>query len=556
MKLRTALLTSTCIPLAFDPGMPLALPGSGVYSDLVRNMRLVVNSAQIAAGQYESITAADDLGTRDNSSALMLDYWNLTDDLLSGYEVMKARGVAYLPKFADEASDQYEQRLNATEFTNVYRDIIESLSGKPFEEAITLVPTKQGEGDKATTRDPDERIKEFCDDVDGAGSNLTVFAAGTFFNGINSAIDWIWVDYPTVDTSRIRSQADAKAENIRPFWSHVLGRNVLEATAKLINGKETLVRMRVLEPGNPNHVRLFERSSDGVVYWGLFKEVKETNTKSKWQLVDSGEITIGIIPFVPFATGRRDGRTYRYFPVMRDAADKAKQQYQKESALKWIKQLAAYPMLAANGIKPLMSADGKTPQKLAIGPNVVLYSVPDGQGNVGSWAYVQPSAEILKFLSEDIKSSMEQLRELGRQPLSAQSANLTVITTAFAAGKSKSAVGAWVTLLKSTLENALIITAMWWNIKDFKPELKIYNDFDDFASDQAADQGALEFMRTNKDLSHENYIKEQKRRNVIDPDMDEEENDKQLLDETPSEDDTGLEDDPAKQPLKKPVLVK
>ena len=99
------------------------------------------------------------------------------------------------------------------------------------------------------------------------------------------------------------------------------------------------------------------------------------------------------------------------------------------------------------------------PKPLSVGPAKVLYAPPDGAGNSGSWAYVEPSAQSLTFLAGDIKETKQDLRELGRQPLTA-TANVTVINSAMAASKAKSAVGAWAIGLKDALENAMEMNKM------------------------------------------------------------------------------------------------
>lgn len=540
--------------VAFDPGtlpnsFPPALPGQ-VNIGFINTLMM---AAMAAAGQTEVASTEVDLSARDLASSAMLPYWDLTDDLITGEEAVVGRGDKYLPRFSDEPSSDYTGRLKQTKFTNVYSDVVEALAGKPFEEEVTLQPKKSDGGDEIPL--PDD-LADFVEDVDGAGNNLTSFAAATFFNGINSAIDWIYVDYPKVDPAVTRTLADQQAQNIRPFWSHVLGRNVLEATTQIINSKETLVRMRILEPGMPNNIRVFERTPDGVVTMGLYQEVISNNGRTKtFILIDSATITIGVIPLVPFATGRRDGRTFKFFPVMKGAADLQIQLYQQESALKFAKVMTAYPMLAANGMNPAIGPDGKTPLKLAVGPNRVLYSQRDGtSGNFGTWAYVSPDAACLTFLKSDVAETMNQLRELGRQPLTAQSGNLTVITTAYAAGKARSAVSAWAMRLKDALENAMNLTCLWLAMPTdvYEPEICIFDDFDDFTTDQASDHAALQFARTNGDLSHENYIMELKRRNTIRADFDDDENTKQLLTEVP--DDTVPPDavDDNGNPLPKP----
>ncbi len=461
---------------------------------------------------------------RSKDSAAMLNYWDKTDAIIEGYEAIKAGGELYLPKFTNEPDDDYNTRLRLTKFTNIYRDVLEGLAAKPFEREVTIkdenIPTP---------------VSEFIENVDGSGNNLTIFAATTFFNGLNSAIDWIFVDYPTVDTNLVRTVADVKKAGIRPFWSHVLGRNVLEAKTEIIAGLETLSYIRIFEPGSPDKVRIFQRSQLGQVTWELWRKVDNAKkVEEQYVLETSGVLSINVIPLIPFITGRRDGKTFKLFPAMQDAADLQITLYQDESALQFIKTMAGYPMLAANGMKPEMDATTKQPKKIAIGPMKVLYGTPDNNGNHGSWNYIEPSATSMTFLKDSIKDTKSDLRELGRQPLTAQSGQLTVITTAVAAGKAKSAVSAWSLGLKDALENALKITCMWMGIQ-FEPEVDVYNEFDNF-TDNNADLTALATMREKGDLSQSTYWEEMKRRKVLSSEFDEEEEKLKLLGDIPADD--------------------
>lgn len=477
----------------------------------------------------------DKMLKRSSDSAAMKPYWDQTDTIVQGAKAMKLAGDTYLPKFAGETKDDYETRLGLAKFTNIYRDVLEGLASKPFEDEVQLA------GDTI----PDE-ITKFIEDVDGSGNNLTVFSATTFFNGLNSAIDWIFIDYPIVDPNVVKTKADENNKGIRPFWSHVLGRNVLEARSSIIDGQEVLAYIRIFEPaanGLPDQVRIFERSITSVVTWELYQKklTMQATNDTQFALVDSGTITINVIPLVPFITGRRDGRSFNLFPAMQDAADLQITLYQDESALQFIKTMAGYPMLAANGMKPQMEADGKTPKKIAIGPMKVLYGIPDAAGNHGTWTYIEPSAQSMTFLQNNIDKTKQDLRELGRQPLTAQSSQLTVITTAVAAGKAKTAVGAWTFMLKDSLENAFKITCKWLKI-DFEPEVKVFNDFDDFTHNDV-DLTTLTTMRAAGDISQQTLWDEMKRRKVLSADFDADLEKEQMLNEFPGDADLENADD-------------
>lgn len=489
------------------------------------------------------IVDGDPMLKRAPDLASMLDYWNLTDALIDGAKAVRHEGEKYLPKFPSEDEKTYKFRKQLTKFTNVYRDIVESLSSKPFEKQISLI--EPGEGSIP------EHILEFVKDVDGAGNNLTAFGSQSFFNGINSAIDWIFVDYPKDNNpDRVKTVADVKAQGIRPWWSHVLGRNVLEARSEVIDGTETLTYIRILEPGKPDYIRIFERDENGVVKFELYKKLAKpvANQKTSFEKIDGGDLTIEVIPLVPFMVGRRDGRTFKIYPAMRDAADLQIELYQEESGLKYAKNLTAFPMLAGNGVNPPKEADGKTPKKLATGPNVVLYTGqnPAG-GSSGEWKFIEPSSESLKFLAADAETTKQQLRELGRQPLTAQSDNLTVVTTQVAANKARSAVASWALTLKDALEHALRITCMWLGEDDdFEPIVEVYKDFDTFI--EGVDNEALIKMRENREISQLTFWHEMKRRNVLSDEFDPAIEKDRLLGEVPG--DTEIDDgvEPPLQP--------
>lgn len=462
---------------------------------------------------------------RSPDSAAMLSYWDLTDTLVDGIDAMRLAGEKYLPKFPAELTTNYQFRLkHTTVMTNIFADIVESLAVKPFERE-----TEISNDDEPNA--PAE-LDAFEDNVDGSGNNLTVFSSNVFYNAIKSGISWIFVDYPTMDPS-IRNLADAKAAGLRPFWSIVLGRNVLEVRSRFIRSKEELTYIRIYEPGKPDHVRVMRRLPDDTIVWEVYVKTDIWNKEEEtyFMLLDSGVMGIDEIPMVPFMTGRRDGKTFKFDPPLRAAADLQVHLYRQESGLNYTTTLTAYPMLTGNGVKPERDADGNVKQ-LPVGPNCVLYAPPNADGTVGSWRYVEPSSNSLVFLSGYIKEIILNLRELGRQPLTASSSNLTTVTTAFAAGKSKSSVKAWAVMLKDALENALRIT-MKWMVADYDPSVSVYTDFDEFVDGK--DYDALRAARDAGDISQETFWEECKRRGLFSEEFSSERERERLLTELPGD---------------------
>lgn len=439
----------------------------------------------------------------------MVSYWDKVDALLNGYEAVRKAGTIFLPAFPNETQDDYAFRLQTTKLTNVYRDVTEGLATKPFQDEIMLI-----KGD--SLEEIPEFVSEFVENVDGAGNNLTTFSALTFFNAINYGIDWVMVDYPTVENADNISVTEAKSRNIKPYWVRVLGSNVLEIQTAMFGSKEKITYFRYKEPsedGKKMNVRVY-RLGLSSVFWDLYEKVE--NSDDEWIVTSSGEMTIDEIPIVPLIIGRRDGNTWKLFPPMQDACDLQIKLYQNESALEYIKTLACYPMLATDGTKAPKDASGK-PVKIAVGPNRVLYGVATDDGRGGTWRYVEPSANSLEFLQKNINSTKQDLRELGRQPLTALSSQLTTVTTSIAAGKAKSAVTAWAYALKDTLENLLMITCKWMK-SDYQPQVNVFTGFDNVTDDDK-DLDILLKMRENRDLSWETLITELKRRKILSPEI-------------------------------------
>lgn len=451
--------------------------------------------------------------SRSADNNYMREYWQKVSHIIAGQEEIVKQGVIYLPKLPAEHDEDYKFRLNCAKFTNVYRDVVETLASKPFEEEVKL------------TGEPPESLLDFVENVDGEGNNLTVFAAETFFNGINDALAWILIDYPD---ATVRTVEQMKKNNIRPFWSLIYAENVIDVRTKKVGAKRVISYARIMEPDS-NTVREFTLEESGVVSWKTYAGTGDEYTQDK-----EGVLTIRQIPLVPFITGRRNGRgKFTFDAPLKDAVELQMILYQQESALEYAKRMTAFPMLSASGVNPEKNIDG-TIKPIRVGPQTVLYAPVQGNGQVGDWRYIEISANSLKFLQEDIKETKQDLRELGKQPLTAK-AGLTVITTAYAAGKSKSAVNAWGLRLKDALENALVITCEYLNIADtlYDPEVSVYDEYDVFSED---DFESVLSMREKGDISRKTVWAEARRRAILSAEFDPDVELAELLKETPADD--------------------
>ena len=470
----------------------------------------------------------------------MVPYWSMVETILDGADAMRAAGVKYLPKFANETDEDYEHRRKNAKFTNIYGDIIENLAARPFGQEVGLVEDGVS-----------ERLRALAEDIDGQGNHLHVFASKTFFAGINAGIDWILVDF-TKNVPSNATQAQERELGARPYWVSIPSTRLIAIYSAMIGGKEEFVHARIMEPQKErdgygektlNRVRELNRElvmddagniiSAAPATYQVFEERKGNDGKSEWVSIEGPlPISIGVIPLVPFLTGRRKGSSWQIKAPMKDAAFLQIEHYQQESGLKYARDMTAFPMLAGNGVAPAIGDDGK-PVMIPIGPKTVLYAPPNGEGNHGEWDFIEPDATSLKFLAEEIKETARELRELGRQPLTAQSGNLTVVTTAFAAQKGNTAIQAWALNLKDALERAFVLTAMWLK-DDSQPQVSIDTDFDLGLGDDDG-FGHVMALRNRGDLSQATTWAEAKRRNILSPEFEADEEIERLDEELPGE---------------------
>jgi hypothetical protein len=466
----------------------------------------------------------------------MCTYWDMVSAILGGTPTMRLAGQTYLPKFTNESRSDYEIRLKNAKFTNLFGDILSTLASKPFEQELTV--------DKA------EAVDDLIEDIDGQGNHVQVFASQAFYDGIANAVHWCLVDY-TKDVPQGATVAAEKALGARPYWVQISARSLLAVYSENVAGKETIVHARIREDVKERdgygeavkkRVRVLNRelvvdeqgnvTAAKAATWELFEKQKLAAGGDTWTSIGTGSYSIGIIPLVPFVTGRRYGASWVFKPPLADAAYLQIEHYQQESGLKHKNDLNNFSMLAGQGVEPPIGEDGQ-PAKVPSGPQTVLYAPPSGDKAGGRWEWLDVKVEGLKFSLEYIQSIEAQLRELGRQPLTAQSGNITTITAAFAGDKAHTVIEAWALNFKDFLENCLKITAMWRKTT-IEPVVQINTDFS-LSLKEDTGVTSLDAAQERNALSWETWFMEMKRRGIIGPNVDKDEERQRILDEIPGE---------------------
>lgn len=470
-----------------------------------------------------------------NDYLAMSAYWQMIADITAGTDAIRLGGEKYLPRFESETLAKYTARLATSKFTNIYLDIVENLSDRPFAEEVSLVESTP-------------TVDKLIENIDGQGNNLHNFSSTIFRNAIDYGVDWVFVDYTrtqptTIDASgkaRRKSILEERQSGARPYWVRVSAQEMIAVYSAIVNGVEEFVHCRMKEVYTErvgydevevtqirelNREILYDEFGNiqglGDATYILWREnfEKAGNNKSvrSWQMADSGVVQIGIIPIVPVVIGERLGNSWRLIPSLKSVAYLQLEYYEQENGLKNVKKLTAFPMLTATGVQPEIDPATKAPMSVPVGPHAVLYG-GYSEGGPGTWAFIEPNAQTMVFLKDDLKELAKEMRELGRQPLTQSSSQITVTTSVSAASKGNAAIQRWALTLKDALETAFLYTAMWLN-ETVEATVNVSTDFDLGVKKDDGFDNVLA-MRKNGDLSQKTTWAEARRRNILSDEFD------------------------------------
>jgi len=126
------------------------------------------------------------------------DYDMIAAVLEGGAAVRGAREL-YLPRFENEALDEYLRRVRFAPWRPEFEDDLRSIASKPFTKPVSL---------QGSVSAP---IKAFAEDVDTLGNNLHVFARRVFHRGVAFGMHGILVDYPSMLPGMTLAEAAGEA---------------------------------------------------------------------------------------------------------------------------------------------------------------------------------------------------------------------------------------------------------------------------------------------------------------------------------------------------------
>jgi hypothetical protein len=462
--------------------------------------------------RYLSPTALD-IDTPRFRSALYLDmapFWKICRDLFAGTKAIRANAEDYLPQNGSETAADYVARVERTECFPGFQHSVKGLTGIVTREDLELQD------------DVPPRIKDDCEDIDGQGNHIAVFAKEYFNDGLTVGHAGILIDVPPAPEDSIGKTklgegrltlADEQTLGIRAYWTMIHAENIYSARFKMIQGVTTLIQIVFHEPTEEavgdfamftiSRYRVFRCDTDtGIVTWELWEDDINGLTSDPPKKIANGVVTNQTrIPFVVFYAGKRKGPLWTDPPLL-DLAYSNIAHVQVLSDRRHSLHIASVPILVFIG-RPLaaqLNEDG-TPKVQEVGSNVGL-DVPIG----GDVKYVEHSGSALGQTREELNDLERRMSALGLSLLQqmirpAESAEAKRIDKSEKDAVVKSPARSWVDSMEMALQfhanfykeptgGSIFINDDYEDVVLDATMIKVYSDM------VAADQMDLETMYT------------------------------------------------------------
>lgn len=443
-----------------------------------------------------AIQTANQVGAKCPQYNVMLEAWDLVDDLMGGTAAMKAAGTKWLPIEDKEQPEVYQARLIRSVLFNGYRKAVLNLSRRPFAKPVTLLggPLPQ----------PLDLIAASTDDE---GRNLTQFTYHLLRTALNRGLCHILVDYPT------QSPATAKIEHeqhIKPLLIAIDPKNLIDWQYIVAsNGEKTLTQIRIAETGTVKtgdftveyrpRIRVIEPHC-----WRLYEDQGRNNTED-WAPIAEGVISLGKIALSTVylnATGFMTGS-----PPLDDLAYMNLAHWQSMSD-----QRNNLRFARAGTVYMLGLSEEEMEKTFVWGVNRIVKST-NANAKIG---VAEHSGASTNAGDNELRHLEEMMQALGMEPLVMRTwGNETAMARAIEEGKGQCDLQSWVKAIEAAILKAFHYAAEWVAVK--LPEGFHVDVFDDFGMTLRSTQDLTHLLgaRQSGNLSQETYLREIRMRGVL-----------------------------------------
>lgn len=333
----------------------------------------------------------------------------------AGSEGIKALRNTLFPKAPQEDTLNYENKWKSVPLQNLYARALDNATGYAFKKPIDI----QGFNLRAPNG------TDLLDDIDGSGNSIDAFGQEAFWNTLNDGVSYIVADYPAVPEGTVRTLADLRALNVRPYLSQIRAAAVCAVYVDNSTGQERLTHFRYsssyVEPSAD-----FMSEEQGIKVYGytqptLGAPVELTVWKRKngdTQFTNLGSRILSGLTRIPvhaaysYRTGPYLGR-----PPLYELAEHTALDYGLYAAYLFGLRIAAQPFLKGTGIEVGEVDDPKTGKTKTVDFQITPYKaamLPAG----ADISWVDYKGEALGQVSKERETLLSRMQQMGFVPFS------------------------------------------------------------------------------------------------------------------------------------------
>jgi hypothetical protein len=417
----------------------------------------------------------------------------LGNALMGGTSAMRAKGERYLPRKASEDQKDYAARLTGAHLDNFFQKTVIFYLGQVFKRELRYEDPEDANASKKASAGGGPSVgkvelgwfEAFKEDVDLAGTSLTIFGKDVFQSGLVDGVSFVVVDYTPIKTRqdaatgrleyldaaegawKPKSPAVDQALNLRPYLIHVKASQVLDAWTSSEGGKLILKHFRYeesVEVATDPEGLTREAATQVIAWWPHKWEKWRRLSSGSCVMVDSGPNTLGRVPVAWFRPGEpTGGLTAR--PPLDDLAEMNRSYWAAMAdhdgrLMPYVRSPAFFSVC----VEP-PKGGGAVPMS----PGLMI-SVDNPGARLESVGVDSASAVNSQT---DLNDKREAMRDYGLQTVQA---GVTATMSENVATNASSSLKGWCAVFKDCMENALRLAAAYQGMAD-GPALVVNTEF-------------------------------------------------------------------------------
>lgn len=414
----------------------------------------------------------------------------IIDDLLGGTATMRKAAQTYLFQMEMEEPDSYRKRLERSTLYPALSETLSQMTGRVFFNPIDVANVT-------------EAVQAIFDDVDLAGNNLDVFASRWFYSALAYGCSFALIDFTRIEA--VKSRAEEKALNARPYWVHIKPHQVLGIKTARVNGKQAITQFRYVVNEQVEDGEFGVKTVKHVYVYEIGKVRKFSEAEGEFRLESELLLTaqnrpLDFVPVVPFIT-KRNELTNAIEPPLMELVYLNVKHWQSQSDQDNITNIARVPLLA-------IYSDDEVKQ-LSIGGSAIHLPVDS------SMQFVEHSGQAIASGVESLKDLEEQMKTAGAKLLTKTSLAMTDSQARDEAGKEISQLRLLANRFEDAIDLALEYTAHWLGIaKEQVGNVQISGNIENDL-DPSASMASVIQLRNAGVISNQSTFDEAKRRGLL-----------------------------------------